>query len=204
MNTKSATGPRSPGSTPPPPRLTKSRYLSGLQCPRRLWWEVHEPNAPELKPDPSDQFLFDRGHEVGKVARSYCKYFSVRNGSGLEDPGGPEVDVLVCDEAQRLSLKTNRIFQRAPVTVVVYDEGQILNSDDRGTLTLLTQRAKEAGKIPEVFVLPTPHRCRGGEAYVQWVDQFLLNPAAVYTIPEIVRREYTPRTFRPLMDFGQS
>ncbi len=123
-------------------------------------------------------------------AKGMLKYFSVRNGSGLEDPGGPEVDVLICDEAQRLSLKTPRVFLRAPVTVVIHDEGQILNSDDRGTLTQLMERAKEAGKAPRVFALPTPHRCRGGESYVRWVDQFLVKPAAIHTIPQAARREY--------------
>ena len=123
-------------------------------------------------------------------AKGMLKYFSVRNGSGLEDPGGPEVDVLICDEAQRLALRTSRVFQRAPVTVIIHDEGQILNSDDRGTLSVLMERAKEAGKAPRVFALPTPHRCRGGELYVRWVDQFLVNPAAIHAIPEAARREY--------------
>lgn len=123
-------------------------------------------------------------------AKGMLKYFSVRNGSGLEDPGGPEVDVLICDEAQRLSLRTPRVFRRAPVTVVIHDEGQILNADDRGTLPLLMERAKEAGKAPRIFALPTPHRCRGGELYVRWVDQFLVNPAAIHAIPEAARREY--------------
>jgi len=123
-------------------------------------------------------------------AKGMLKYFSVRNGSGLEYPGGPDVDVLVCDEAQRLSLRTPRVFLRAPVTVVIHDECQILNADDRGTLHLLMQRAKEAGKTPQVFTLPAPHRCRGGEAYVRWVDQFLVNPAAIRAIPEATRREY--------------
>ena len=29
-------------------RLSKSRFLIGLQCAKRLWWTVHEPDAPEL------------------------------------------------------------------------------------------------------------------------------------------------------------
>jgi hypothetical protein len=28
-------------------RLSKSRFVSGLQCPKMLWWRVHEPEAPE-------------------------------------------------------------------------------------------------------------------------------------------------------------
>jgi DUF2075 family protein len=124
-------------------------------------------------------------------AKGMLKYFSVRGGHGVEDPGGPEVDLLVCDEAQRLSLTSERVFTRAPVTVVIYDEGQILNADDRGTLDQLRRRATEVGKSPRCYSLPAPHRCRGGEAYVRWVNQFLADPAAIRDIPSAVQREYT-------------
>ncbi len=50
--------------------LTKSRFQSGLACPRRLWWEVHEPNATELVPDAQTQWNFRQGQEVTIVARA--------------------------------------------------------------------------------------------------------------------------------------
>ncbi len=62
------------------PRLSKSRFTAGLQCHRLLWWRVHEPDAPELVPDPQQQALFDQGTRVGELARSYV-------------PGGHLVDV---------------------------------------------------------------------------------------------------------------
>src|SRR5437879_846004 len=31
--------------SPEPLRLSKSRYLSGLQCHKQLWWRVHRPDA---------------------------------------------------------------------------------------------------------------------------------------------------------------
>ena len=48
--------------------LTKSNYLHGLQCHKRLWYEK---NPPERKKDPSrsQQWLFDQGGEVGRLAR---------------------------------------------------------------------------------------------------------------------------------------
>ncbi|HET8734268.1 MAG TPA: hypothetical protein VFM45_10925, partial [Anaeromyxobacteraceae bacterium] len=49
--------------------LSKSRYCSGIQCTRLLWWLVHEPRAPELTPDANLQATFDRGHAVGEAAR---------------------------------------------------------------------------------------------------------------------------------------
>ncbi len=50
-------------------RLSKSRYLKGLQCHKRLWLEVHEPDAPELEVDDAQQAIFDTGHRVGERAQ---------------------------------------------------------------------------------------------------------------------------------------
>jgi len=56
-------------------RLSKSRFVAGWQCPKLLWWTVHEPDAEELQPDVVLQDLFDQGRLVGERAR-------------LEWPGG--------------------------------------------------------------------------------------------------------------------
>src|SRR5438046_6002584 len=53
-----------------PYRLSKSRFTSGLQCHKKLWWEVHEPDATELQPDKVLQDLFDQGRQVGELART--------------------------------------------------------------------------------------------------------------------------------------
>ena len=50
-------------------RLSKSKYVAGLQCHRRLWLEFHEPDAPELEPTAAVQAIFDQGHLVGELAR---------------------------------------------------------------------------------------------------------------------------------------
>jgi hypothetical protein len=47
--------------------LSKSKYISGLQCPKLLWTEINEPESiPE--PDTVTQYLFDQGHTVGELA----------------------------------------------------------------------------------------------------------------------------------------
>ncbi len=51
------------------PGLSKTRYVSGLQCHNKLWWEVHERDAPELKPGPALLDLFEQGRYVGELAR---------------------------------------------------------------------------------------------------------------------------------------
>lgn len=50
------------------PILSKSKYMSGLQCPRLLWFQVNSPEEiPET--DEETQFVFDQGHEVGNFAK---------------------------------------------------------------------------------------------------------------------------------------
>jgi predicted RecB family nuclease len=49
--------------------LTKSLFTTGLQCPRLLWWTVHEPGAVELQPDKVLLDRFDQGKQVGALAR---------------------------------------------------------------------------------------------------------------------------------------
>lgn len=53
------------------PRLSKTRFCAGLQCPKQLWWKMHEPEAEELVPDPATERIFAWGHRVGALARSY-------------------------------------------------------------------------------------------------------------------------------------
>ena len=50
-------------------RLSKTRYLSGKQCPLKLWYDIY---ARDLAPPPDEvlQGVFDTGHEVGEVART--------------------------------------------------------------------------------------------------------------------------------------
>jgi hypothetical protein len=59
----------SPAPVPKAPRLSKSKFLSGLQCHKRLYLEVHHPSLA-TKPDEATQAMFDMGTEVGELARS--------------------------------------------------------------------------------------------------------------------------------------
>lgn len=48
-------------------RLSKSKILSGLQCPKRLHLEIHQPELGEFSAATEQAFAV--GHEVGEVAR---------------------------------------------------------------------------------------------------------------------------------------
>src|SRR2546421_6916444 len=50
-------------------RLSKSRFLAGLQCHKQLWWRVHEPDAPELVPDAGHRIILNQANEVGRQGR---------------------------------------------------------------------------------------------------------------------------------------
>ena len=50
-----------------PPSLSKSRVMAGLQCHKRLYLLLTTP-ALAAVPDAGLQFLFDQGHEVGRLA----------------------------------------------------------------------------------------------------------------------------------------
>ena len=49
--------------------LSKSRFIAGLQCPLRLWYQCYHSELA-TKPAASQQALFDTGHEVGRLATS--------------------------------------------------------------------------------------------------------------------------------------
>jgi uncharacterized protein DUF2779 len=51
-------------------RLTKSRYASGTQCPKRLWLETHEPDAVELIGQQIPTVLLEQGRRCGELART--------------------------------------------------------------------------------------------------------------------------------------
>jgi len=51
------------------PPLTKTEFVSGARCLKKVWWEVHQPDAPELRPDPGQRWRMEQGKEVGLRAR---------------------------------------------------------------------------------------------------------------------------------------
>jgi hypothetical protein len=61
-------------------RLSKSKILSGLQCPKRLYLEVHNPELAEVSEETERRFA--AGHAVGEVARN------LEPGGVLIDTGG--------------------------------------------------------------------------------------------------------------------
>src|SRR5258705_13819490 len=87
------------------PRLSKSRFLSGLQCQKRLYLECHVPELAD-EPDPYRRAILDTGTRVGALAR-------------LRYPGGVLVDEdhLHHDEA----IARTRALLSDPAVPAIYE-----------------------------------------------------------------------------------
>lgn len=98
-------------------RLSKTKYLNGLQCKKLLWYIYNEPDAiPE--PDEATQAIFDQGHLVGDYAK---KLF----------PTGVEVDHTKSFEVglrstKELILRRVSIFEAALTYKHCYARADIL------------------------------------------------------------------------------
>ena len=51
-----------------PMRISKSRFMAGVQCLKRLYWQVHEPELA-AEPDAAMEAIIQQGREVGMLAR---------------------------------------------------------------------------------------------------------------------------------------
>jgi hypothetical protein len=88
-------------STPAPPRLSRSRFRSGLQCHKRLWLEVHEPDALELQLSPGIRFRTQQRLAVVTQARTHFA-------------GGVLVDPPHATRAERVAATARPIADRSP------------------------------------------------------------------------------------------
>ncbi len=59
-------------------RISKSKFMAGVQCLKRLYLQVHEPERA-AQPNGANEAIIEQGHEVGILARELF-------------PGGVEVD----------------------------------------------------------------------------------------------------------------
>jgi hypothetical protein len=81
--------------------LSKARFTAGLQCHKLLWWKIHEPDAPELEPDPAVRFIIDQGSQVGDAARARF-------------PGGVLIDLPHDQVRERVQATERALARREP------------------------------------------------------------------------------------------
>lgn len=78
--------------------ISKSKYLSGLQCHKLLWFYYHAKDEIPA-PDAAQQAIFDQGQDVGALAK---KMF----------PDGVEIGAPITDLAETIRLSNNALKLR--------------------------------------------------------------------------------------------
>ena len=159
---------------PRPHGLSKSRFMSGLQCHKQLWWRVHEPGAPELVPDPALQLRYDTGMHVGVVARGHV-------------PGGTLIDLPHTDYDGKLAATKRAIDAGAPAIYEasfsadnVFVAVDILLREPRGwrVIEVKSGTKLEPHHVPDAAI--QVHVLRRAGLNVTGADVMVLNRACTY------------------------
>ena len=83
-------------------RISKSKFVSGVQCLKRLYWQVHQPELA-AQPDAAVKAIMEQGQEVGLLAHqlfpggvdvSYNSGLDVAIRTSRELVGNPEVPAI--------------------------------------------------------------------------------------------------------------
>lgn len=111
--------------------LTKSKYLSGLQCVKRLWIEERAPEHLAMASSGQSQ-LFAQGREVGQLARTCFPY-------GLLIPGVGRGALAATQSA--LALGERCLFEAAFVHEQVFVRCDILVCGEDGVWTLIEAKS---------------------------------------------------------------
>jgi len=85
-------------------------------------------------------------------------------------------DVLICDEAQRISTDDIDALldaKRSQLLVIFFDERQRLLPTEGGTKARFDIATNKINRLVVNGTLPATIRCRGGAPYVKWLDTFL-------------------------------
>jgi predicted RecB family nuclease len=93
-------------------KLSKSTFVAGCQCLKRLYWQVHEPQLA-AQPDAAAEAIMQQGHDVGMLARRLF-------------PGGVEVCERSLDQAIRA---TRELVANPEVPAIfegVFEHGGVL------------------------------------------------------------------------------
>jgi len=113
------------------PRISKSKFMAGVQCLKRLYGQVHEPEMGAA-PDASAVAILEQGKDVGRLAH-------------LLFPGGVEVDAENLGEAIRI---TNELIANPAVPAIfeaTFSHGGVLVRVD-----ILERRGKKEWRLFEV------------------------------------------------------
>jgi predicted RecB family nuclease len=93
-------------------RISKSKFVAGVQCLKRLYLQVHSPELAE-RPDAAAEAIFEQGHEIGMLARQLF-------------PGGVEVCERSLDQAIRATRELVADPEIPAIFEGVFEHGGVL------------------------------------------------------------------------------
>jgi hypothetical protein len=126
-------------------RISKSKFVAGVQCLKRLYWQVHETELA-AEPEAATDAIIEQGREVGLLARQLF-------------PGGVEVHSSAgLDQA----IRTTKELIANPEVPAIF-EGAFENQGVIVKTDILQRREENASYRNKVHsrLEGTPHRRRG-------------------------------------------
>jgi predicted RecB family nuclease len=113
-------------------RISKSKFVAGVQCLKRLYLQVHEPGLA-AEPDAASEAIFEQGREVGLLARQMF-------------PGGVEVDSS--DRVEQAIRATRELIANPEVPAIF--EGTFENGGVLVRVDILQRRRDGRWRLLEV------------------------------------------------------
>jgi hypothetical protein len=132
------------------PFISKSKFLSGLQCPKLLWYYY---NAKDKIPPPDEatQTIFDTGHEVGNLAK-------LRYPDGIEVPMDRGIRETVADTKSMLPRRVP-IFEASFLADDCYCRVDVLVPAPDGRWDIVEVKSTTGVKSVHVFDLAFQTHC---------------------------------------------
>jgi DUF2075 family protein len=116
--------------------------------------------------------IFDQAYPG---ASGMMMFFEPRQGQGIANFQG-HVDVLICDEAQRMESRIMpQVLQKATVSAIFLDETQRLNPPEQGTIFAFTQASHSVGR--KSYIRKLTASVRVPTTYSNWVETLLITPS---------------------------
>jgi hypothetical protein len=153
----------------------------------KLMGDLYQQGVSVLHASGSKSFTQTMRKVVGGRSRPVANLFRYFNSFMTSDRNA--IDVLICDEAQRMrATSANRftsasrspersqveeLIDAARVPVFLLDEHQIVRSGEIGTVAEIAAAARSKGLPVHVVELTDQFRCGGSEAYPNWVRRLL-------------------------------
>jgi len=126
------------------PTLSKSRFLAGLQCHLRLWYQCYNPNlASEISP--TQQAIFDAGQEVGRLATRLYPGGVLIEEDHLHHEGAVQSTLAAMEDAN-----VQAIFEAAFLYDGVRVRADILERLGDGRWNLI--EVKSAASVKEIYL----------------------------------------------------